>query len=151
VPQALRDNPALWSGCLSGAFREDQLLQAFVGAGFHGVELLERQAQPWATVEGIEFRSVTVRAYRPMAVDAQPGDQEVVYRGPWAAVIDDAGRQLKRGIRTAVDASAAAACTREPFSNQVIVLTTAAQGRTAEPCCSPGQGEQSGITCCGGE
>jgi arsenite methyltransferase len=64
VPDHLRRDPELWSGCISGAFREDLFLEAFEHAGFHGVTVLERQAQPWRTVEGIEFRSLTVAAYK---------------------------------------------------------------------------------------
>jgi hypothetical protein len=36
------------------------------------VELVARQAEPWTVVEGIEFRSVTVRAYKPLADGTVP-------------------------------------------------------------------------------
>lgn len=73
VPARLQADPELWSGCLSGAFREDLFLRAFVEAGFSGVELLARSAQPWRVIEGIEFRSVTVRATKGLAVlQAEP-------------------------------------------------------------------------------
>lgn len=64
VPPHLRDDPELWSGCISGAFREDRFLQAFEQAGFYGIELLKRDEKAWQTIEGIEFRAVTVRAYK---------------------------------------------------------------------------------------
>jgi len=64
VPEHLRADPELWSGYISGAFREDLFLEAFEQAGFYGINLLERQRDPWGTVEGIEFRSVTVVAYK---------------------------------------------------------------------------------------
>jgi arsenite methyltransferase len=64
VPEHLQQDPELWSGCISGAFREDRFLEAFEEAGFYGIEVIERQQQPWQTVEGIEFRSLTVVAYR---------------------------------------------------------------------------------------
>jgi arsenite methyltransferase len=64
VPEHLQRDPELWSGCISGAFREDRFLEAFEEAGFYGIEVIERQQQPWQTVEGIEFRSLTVVAYR---------------------------------------------------------------------------------------
>ena len=64
VPQALQDDPELWSGCISGAFREDRFTAAFADAGFTGVTTLERSADPWQTVGGIDFRSVTVAAYK---------------------------------------------------------------------------------------
>ena len=60
VPERLKQDPDLWSGCISGSFREDLFLEAFEQAGFYGISLLERQQEPWRTIEGIEFRSVTV-------------------------------------------------------------------------------------------
>ncbi len=69
VPEHLQRDESLWSGCVSGAHREDRLLESFRAAGLVGVELLERQQEPWTVVEGIEFRSVTVRAFSP-----KPGD-----------------------------------------------------------------------------
>lgn len=65
VPAELQADAQLWSGCVSGAFREDRLLAAFVEAGFSRVELLERQTDPWQTIGSLEFRSVTVRAIKP--------------------------------------------------------------------------------------
>jgi SAM-dependent methyltransferase len=63
----LQADPKLWSGCISGAFREDRFLQAFESAGFQRVEVLERQAEAWTTVGTLEFRSLTVRAFKPPA------------------------------------------------------------------------------------
>jgi hypothetical protein len=62
VPQAMKDDPTLWSGCISGAFREDHFLQAFERAGFRDIRLLVREETPWQTVQDIEFRPVTVEA-----------------------------------------------------------------------------------------
>src|SRR5437660_1542566 len=64
VPADLQADPELWSGCISGALREDAFLAAFEAAGFHGIRLAERRAEPWRIVRGIEFRSVTVVAYK---------------------------------------------------------------------------------------
>jgi hypothetical protein len=44
--------------------REDRFLEAFEEAGFHRITLAERGEDPWRTIEGIEFRSVTVIAYK---------------------------------------------------------------------------------------
>ncbi len=64
VPEAMQSDPELWSGCLSGAFTESGFPEAFAKAGFCGTEVLRRDAEPWRTVEGIEFRSVTVQAWK---------------------------------------------------------------------------------------
>jgi ubiquinone/menaquinone biosynthesis C-methylase UbiE len=72
VPERLQRDPELWSNCISGAFREDLFQKAFEDAGFHGVEVVKRQQQPWRTVEGIEFRPVTVLAYKGSPQRRQP-------------------------------------------------------------------------------
>lgn len=64
VPASMQADPDLWSGCISGAFEEEAFTRAFEDAGFHGVAVIERQDEPWQIVEGIEFRSVTVAAYK---------------------------------------------------------------------------------------
>ncbi len=102
VAEHLQADPKLWSGCISGAFREDLFLEAFEQAGFYGITLLERQQDPWRTVEGIEFRSVTVVAYKGKEGPCWDQKHAVVYRGPFWQVEDDDGHVLKRGIRTAV-------------------------------------------------
>ena len=64
VPQHMQNDPELWSGCISGALQERDFLNAFVDVGFYGVEMPVLQADAWQTVEGIEFRSATVIAYK---------------------------------------------------------------------------------------
>ncbi len=64
VPEHLQSDPELWSGCISGALTEDGFLKAFSDAGFYGIQILKRDEKPWRTVEGIEFRSVTVQAFK---------------------------------------------------------------------------------------
>ena len=117
VPKELQEDPELWSGCISGALTEEGFLGAFLQAGFHGLEILKRDVQPWRTVRGIEFRSVTVRAYKGAAPSPSPADcnQAVVYRGPFAEVLDDAGRRFFRGVRQAVSAEAYEGLQRPPY------------------------------------
>ena len=64
VPDELRRDPTLWSGCMGGAFVEAGLLDAMSQAGFLCPEIIQRAAEPWATIEDIAFRSVTVRTYK---------------------------------------------------------------------------------------
>ena len=119
VPQSLKDDPHLWSGCLSGAYREDLFLEAFEEAGFYGIELLNRQTEPWAVVNGIEFRSVTVRAYKGKDGPCRDRRQAVIYNGPWKAVIDDDGHRLVRGKRMAVCEKTFNIYARAPYSEQI--------------------------------
>ena len=102
VAEHLRRDPELWSGCIAGAFREDLFVEAFEEAGFYGIALVERAATPWRTVEGIEFRSVTVVAYKGKQGACWDQKHAVLYRGPFREVVDDDGHVLRRGVRTAV-------------------------------------------------
>ncbi len=47
VPAALRDDPELWSGCVSGAFREDALLRELEEVGFQGIALESWNDEPF--------------------------------------------------------------------------------------------------------
>src|SRR5947207_7025634 len=64
VPEEMQNDPELWSGCISGAFMEEGFLAAFENAGFYGIQILNRDADPWRTVQGIEFRPVTIQAFK---------------------------------------------------------------------------------------
>ena len=102
VPLELQRDPELWAGCVSGAMREDRFVEAFEQAGLYGMTLLERPAEPWRTVEGIEFRSVTIAAYKGKEGACWDRKQAVIYKGPFREVTDDDGHVLRRGERVAV-------------------------------------------------
>ncbi len=102
VPQHLMDDDHLWSGCISGSLTESDFLKAFENAGFYGVELVKFESEPWQTVEGIEFRSITVQAYKGKEGPCMDHHQSVIYKGPFKSVLDDDGHRLDRGERMAV-------------------------------------------------
>ncbi len=102
VPQAMQDDPELWSGCISGALTEEGFLAAFTEAGFYGVEILKLDSKPWQTVEGIEFRSMTIQALKGKQGPCFERNQAVIYRGPFKEVLDDDGHRMERGVRYAV-------------------------------------------------
>lgn len=120
VPSHLKNDPELWSGCISGALQEHEFLQAFADVGFHGLELLKRDEQPWRTVDGIEFRSVTVAAYKGKHGPCWDCNQAVIYRGPWSEVKDDDGHTLIRGVPMAVCEKTFRLYTREPYAHDII-------------------------------
>ncbi len=115
VPEHLKADPQLWSGCVSGAMTETAFVEAFERAGFYGIEILSRGAEPWRTVEGIEFRSITLRAYRGLEGPCLETNKAVIYRGPWKKVIDDDGHVFRRGLRTAVCEKTFGILTRVPY------------------------------------
>ena len=102
VPEHLQNDPELWSGCISGALTEEGFLNAFSDAGFYGIQILKRDPNPWQTVEGIEFRSVTVEAFKGKQGPCFERNQAVIYRGPFREVLDDDNHRMKRGVRYAV-------------------------------------------------
>jgi ubiquinone/menaquinone biosynthesis C-methylase UbiE len=120
VPKHLRQDAKLWSGCISGSYREDRFLEAFEEAGFHGAQILAREDSPWAVVEGVEFRSLTVRAYKGKQGPCLERNQAVIYKGPWQAVFDDDGHKLIRGQRTAVCDKTFRIYSQSPYANHVI-------------------------------
>ncbi len=100
--EKILNDPELWSGCIAGAFLEAEFLQMFEAAGFSSVEILNYGAEPWQTIDGIEFRSMTVRAYKGEKAIGRERHQAVIYKGPWKQIQDDAGRTYFRGERMAV-------------------------------------------------
>ena len=118
VPEEMKRDPELWSGCLSGAFREDEFLKAFEEAGFYGIEIAKRAKDPWQTINGIEFRSVTVVAYKGKQGQCLERNQAVIYRGPFKKVEDDDGHIYCRGERMAVCDKSFQLLSRAPYKGQ---------------------------------
>jgi arsenite methyltransferase len=102
VPEEMQDDPELWSGCISGALTEEEFMAAFESAGFYGIQILKRDAEPWRTVQGIEFRSVTLEAFKGKQGVCFERNQAVIYRGPFKEVLDDDNHRMERGKRYAV-------------------------------------------------
>ncbi|BDS06594.1 methyltransferase [Oceaniferula spumae] len=116
VPEHLQKDARLWSGCISGAMTEEAFLKAFEDAGFYGVEYVKFETEPWQTVEGIEFRSVTVRAWKGKEGPCMERNQAVVYKGPFKKVLDDDGHAMERGKRYAVCAKTYEIYQKEPYA-----------------------------------
>jgi len=102
VPDEMQNDPELWSGCISGALTEEGFLAAFGSAGFYGIQILKRDVDPWRTVQGIEFRSITARAFKGKQGECFERNQAVIYRGPFKEVLDDDNHRMERGQRYAV-------------------------------------------------
>lgn len=65
IPATMKEDPELWSGCISGAFQKQGFLDAFRAAGFEQVAYDNWDDQPWQEVQGIAFHSATVCARKP--------------------------------------------------------------------------------------
>jgi SAM-dependent methyltransferase len=122
VPDELKADPELWSGCVSGAFQEMELLRAVEAAGFRGIAIDKWESEPFAVVEGIEFRSVTVTAHKADVGPSRDANQAVIYRGPWKTVEDEAGNRFVRGARTAVSARYFQTLSDTPYANEFVPI-----------------------------
>jgi arsenite methyltransferase len=122
VPEDLKRDPDLWSGCISGAFREDAFLEALEQAKFYGIAIDRYESKPFRTVNGIEFRSVTVVAYKGKEGPCLERNQAVIYKGPWKKVYDDDGHVLERGKRMAVCDKTFGLYSRSPYRDQFVYV-----------------------------
>jgi len=94
IPAEMQEDPELWSGCVSGAMTEWGFLEAFAEAGFYGIRILHREEQPWRIVQGIEFRALTIEAFKGKQGPCYERNQAVIYRGPFKEVLDDDGHRM---------------------------------------------------------
>jgi arsenite methyltransferase len=122
VPEHLAKDPDLWSACVSGAFQEEDFLRAFEAAKFYGIQIEEFRSEAYQTVEGIEFRAVTLTAYKGKEGPCIERNQAVIYRGPWKQVVDDDGHTLPRGVRVAVCDKTYRLYSRPPYQDQFILV-----------------------------
>ena len=122
VPEHLASDPDLWSACVSGAFQEEDFLRSFEQAKFHGIQIEDFHTEAYQTVEGIEFRAVTVTAYKGKEGPCIERNQAVIYRGPWKQVVDDDGHTLERGARMAVCDKTFTLYSQPPYEGQFVLV-----------------------------
>jgi len=122
VPADMQRDDHLWSGCLSGAWREDRFVDEFAEAGFYGISVARYQQQPWQVIEGIEFRSATIMAYKGKEGVCLERNQAVIYQGPFEHVKDDDGHIYKRGQRTAVCDKTFQLLMKEPYAGMFLAV-----------------------------
>ncbi len=122
VPDSMKEDPVLWSGCVSGAFQEEELVSAFEAFGFYGIHVEEMPSEPYQTVQGIEFRSITLTAYKGKEGPCIERNHAVIYRGPWKQVMDDDNHVLPRGVRIAVCDKTFQIYSKSPYQDQFIQI-----------------------------
>ena len=137
VPQELKQDGDLWSGCISGAFQEQEFLQAFVDAGFLAVGFDKWDAKPWRVIHGIEFRSVTLTAVKGLGSLCLDCGHAVIYRGPFSSVTDDEGHIFPRGERMAVCERTYQFLMQGPLKNDFIGITPSVLRDPPLPWCAP--------------
>lgn len=138
VPPHLKADLNLWSGCISGAFGEHEFVQAFADAGFQAVRIDKWSSEAWQVVEGIEFRSATVTAFKPEGKECLDYGHAVIYRGPFTEVRDEEGHIFPRGERIAVCARTYKALTTGVHQDHFLGIAPAELGEPHAWCAPPG-------------
>jgi arsenite methyltransferase len=136
IPDHLKADKELWSGCISGAFQEQEMLEMFHNAGFIAVSYDKWADAPWQVVEGIEFRSATLTAIKREQIDCIDKGHAVIYRGPYSFVLDDEGHEFPRGERMAVCERTFNVLSNEPYKNDFIGIVPAVK-KEAKVWCAP--------------
>ncbi len=131
-PEHLKNDPNLWSGCVSGAMTEHGFIEMLEDVGFYGMQIETYEAEPWQVVEGIEYRSVTVMAWKGKQGPCIEKNQAVIYAGPWKTVEDDDGHVFHRGQRMAVCEKTFDIMGSEPYVEHVIPVPSALPVTTSD-------------------
>ncbi|MCZ6803579.1 MAG: methyltransferase domain-containing protein [Proteobacteria bacterium] len=138
IPAHLKANEELWSGCISGAFQELEMLNMFHAAGFVAVSYDKWSDSPWQLVEGIEFRSVTLTAIKREQTECIDKGHAVIYRGPFSFVVDDEGHEFPRGERMAVCERTFNVLSNEPYKDDFIGIIPAIEQESKKWCAPAG-------------
>lgn len=139
VPQKLKNDAELWSGCVSGAFQEEEFIKIFVDAGFVAAEYDKWDSNPWRVIDGIEFRSVTLTAAKPDTSSEKEDACTIMYRGPFASVTDDEGREYFRGKRSVASANTFNLLMQGPYKDSFIKISSDKEtgDEQSTQCCAP--------------
>jgi arsenite methyltransferase len=125
IPEHLKTDKDLWSGCISGAFQEQEMLQMFQQAGFIAVAYDKWADEAWQLVDGIEFRSATLTAIKREQTECIDKGHAVIYRGPYSFAVDDEGHEFPRGERMAVCERTFNVLSNEPYKDDFIGIIPA--------------------------
>jgi catechol 2,3-dioxygenase-like lactoylglutathione lyase family enzyme len=107
----------------------EDLLGEVARAGFHGLRLAKYGASPCFTQNGVGMRETQLEAFKPVVAG---GRFEVLYKGPFQEVTDDAGHVYPRGRRVMVPAGDADLLRRGPLAEQLLIF----EGKPAAAACS---------------
>jgi hypothetical protein len=100
-----------------------EMIAAMEDAGFANVTLTTFRPAPCFRVGDVEMRETMVVANKPLSV-ADDEDRTIVYKGPFALVTDDEGRNFHRGVRVTLSAAAWENLQASPLGQQFVCLDT---------------------------
>jgi catechol 2,3-dioxygenase-like lactoylglutathione lyase family enzyme len=99
---------------------EGETVGLLEAAGLTGVRLVKFDAKPCFVRDGVPMREQQLEGYKP--APATTGELEVLYKGPFAQVVDETGRAYPRGKRVRVSASVADRLRDPALSAQFVVF-----------------------------
>lgn len=88
--------------------------------GLGGGQFTKFSDKAWFQIDGVEMREIKLLAFKPEA--AADGERQVVYRGPFAEAMDDAGNVYPRGRQVHVSAAAADSLVRSAAVEQFLFV-----------------------------
>ncbi len=94
ISLSIKYNEKLRGECIGGALGQSDLFSLLADVGFEAAKVVRRFF--YREVEGHRFFSITYSARKP----AEQRSTDIMYRGPFAAVITEDGQILARGITT---------------------------------------------------
>lgn len=92
----VRGDHQLIGECIGGSLVQDYLFCLLRDVGFVNTEVLKRF--PYREVQGHQFYSLTFRGFKPACED----ETDIIYAGPFRAVITDDGQVIRKGLRARV-------------------------------------------------
>ena len=116
IPLNIKYNQKLRGECIGGAFKQDELFGLLRDVGFDAAHIVKRF--PYRAIAGYTFYSITYDVRKPLPVRKQ----KLLYRGPFAAVVTDAGQFIPKGVTTEV-----ALAENFPCDTSVLCLDEAGQ------------------------
>jgi ubiquinone/menaquinone biosynthesis C-methylase UbiE len=139
-----QDNETLWAECYTGAIPVGKLVGTYTDIGFQGLTQLAET--PWRELEGYNFGSLTLRAFKlPKSTDCVYGGHVAVYLGPYASVTDEEDHVFPRFEAVEVCDATAARLRMGPYGDSFTVVDVPALARGASSCGAGGCG--SGSSC----
>lgn len=147
-PLSIRGDHRLIGQCVGGALVQNHLVALLRDIGFVDTVIVKRF--PYRVVVGHQFYSVTLAAYRP----AEAAELDVLYAGPFRAVVTDTGEVLRKGERISV--RVAAGLDPETLAQIGIFVLDPATGATlnmngTSTCCAcsvPSPEQTAATACC---
>ncbi len=94
---SIRGDHKLLGECIGGAMVEGYLFSMLRDVGFTDATIVKRF--PYREIEGHQFYSITFSAFRPVRVKPE---LDVMYTGPFAAIVTESGEILRRGERSTI-------------------------------------------------